>query len=128
MSKTVVWISTLVWYVFQKHGWMMTLCLPPDFYMNCLIIKAFIKLENYSKGDGVSIYRNKSSNFKLRPNLNINSWDVESEILFYKEQNTSINVLYRPPKGFIEPFEIFSKEIKKKKKNTIWNLSILLVI
>ena len=39
--------------------------------------------------------------------------------MFYKEQNTSINVLYRPPKGFIELFEIFSNEIKKKKKYSL---------
>ena len=55
--------------------------------------------------------------FKRRPDLSIKSRDVESfsiEILFYKERNTLINVLYRPPKGVIKPFERFLKEILKK--------------
>ena len=54
----------------------------------------------------------KSLNFKLRPDLSINSRDVESlpiEILFYKERNTLINVLHRPPKGVIESLERFLK-------------------
>ena len=57
--------------------------------------------------------------FKRRPDLSIKSRDVESfsiEILFYKERNTLINVLYRPPKGVIKPFERFLKEILKKTK------------
>ena len=55
--------------------------------------------------------------FKRRTDLSIKSRDVESfsiEILFYKERNTLINVLYRPPKGVIKPFERFLKEILKK--------------
>ena len=72
--------------------------------------KGIHQVRNYSKGGEVSLYINKSLNFKLRPDLSINSRDVESlsiEILFYKEQNTLINVLYRPPKGITEPFERF---------------------
>ena len=55
------------------------------------------------------------------------------KILFYKERNTSINVLYRLPKGVIEKFERVLKEILKKTKNHLkpfyipgdFNLSIL---
>ena len=98
--------------------------------------KSIHQVRNYSKGGGVSIYINKSLNFKLRPDLSINSRDVESlsiEILFNKERNTLINVLYRPPKGVIEPFERFLKEILKKTKQNLkpfhiagdFNLNIL---
>ena len=57
-------------------------------------------------------------NFKLRLDLIINSHDVESiskEILFNKERNTIKNVLHIHPKGAIEPFEKFLKQILKKK-------------
>ena len=46
------------------------------------------------------------------------------EILFYKEQNTLINVLYRPLKGVIESFERFLKEILKKAKQNLKPLHI----
>ena len=39
--------------------------------------KSIHQVRNYSKGGGVSIYINKSLNFKLRQNLSINSRDVE---------------------------------------------------
>ena len=98
--------------------------------------KSIHQIRNYSKRGGVSIYINKSLNLKLRPDLSINSQDVESlsiEILFFKDQNTLINVLYRPLKGVIEPFERFLKEISKKTKNNLkpfhiagdFNLNIL---
>ena len=35
--------------------------------------KSIHQVRNYSKGGGVSIYINKSLNFKLRPDLSINS-------------------------------------------------------
>ena len=98
---------------------MRTLCLLPDELPN---YKSIHQVRNYRKGGGVSIYVNKSLNFKLRPDLSIKSWYVESlsiEILFYKEWNTLINVLYRPPKGVIEPFERFLKEILKKAKSNL---------
>ena len=60
---------------------------------NC---KSIHQVRNYSKGGGASIYVNKFLNFKLRLDLSINDREVESlslEILFYKEQNTLINVL-----------------------------------
>ena len=97
--------------------------------MNCLIIKAFIKLEIIVKE-----VEFQSLNFKLRPDLSINSRDVEFlSILFDKVRNISINVLYRHPKGVIEPFERFLKEILKKTKNNLkpfhiagdFNLNIL---
>ena len=53
--------------------------------------KSIDQARNHSKGAGVSIYANKSLNFKLRRDLSINSRDVESlstEIVFVKEQNT----------------------------------------
>ena len=80
---------------------------------NCASIH---QVKNHSKGGGVSIHINKSLNCKLRTDLSINSLDVESlsiEILCDKEQNTLINVLYRPPKRVIEPFKRFWKENKK---------------
>ena len=80
--------------------------------------KSIHQVRNYSKRGGVSIYIYKSLNFKLRLDLIINSQDVESiskEILFNKERNTVKNVLHRHPKGAIEPFEKFLKQILKKK-------------
>ena len=55
------------------------------------------------------------------------------EILFYKERNTLINVLFRSPKGVIEPFERILKETLKKTKQNLkpfhingdFNLNIL---
>ena len=39
---------------------------------------------NYGKGGGVSVYIKNSINFKLRPDLSINSTDVESlQLNFY---------------------------------------------
>ena len=72
--------------------------------------KSIHQVRNYSKGGGVSIYINKSLHFNLRPDLSINRQDVESlsiESLFYKERNTLINALYRPPKEVIELFKRF---------------------
>ena len=53
--------------------------------------------------------------------------------MFYKERNALINVLYRPAKGVIEPFERLLKEILKKTKKNLkpfhiagdFNLNIL---
>ena len=109
------------------------------------ISRSFYELPNYKsihpvriyrKEGGVSIYINKSLNFKLRPDLSINSRDVESlsiEILFYKERKTLINVLYSPLKGVIEPLERFLKNFLKKTINNLkpfhiagdFNLNIL---
>ena len=112
---------------------MRTLCLLPDEMPN---YKSTHQVRNSRKGGGVSIYVNKSLNFKSRPDLSIKSRYVESlsiEILFHKERNTLINVLYRPLKGIIEPFERFLKEILKKAKDNLkpfhiagdFNLNIL---
>ena len=65
---------------------------------------------------------NKSLNFKLRPDLSINSPDVESlsiEILFHKERNTLLIFLCSPQKGVIEPFHRYLKEFLKKTKNNL---------
>ena len=64
--------------------------------------KCIHQVRSYGKGGGVSIYIHNSLNFKLRPDLSINSFDVESlsiELLCKKKKNTLISVLYRPPKG-----------------------------
>ena len=98
---------------------MRTLCLLPDELPN---YKSTHQVRNYRKGGGVSIYVNKSLNFKSRPDLSIKSRYVESlsiEILFHKERNTLINLLYRPLKDVIEPFERFLKEILKKAKDNL---------
>ena len=50
---------------------------------------------------------NKSLNFKLRPDLSINSPDVESlsiEILFHKERNTLLIFLCSPKKELLNHF------------------------
>ena len=57
--------------------------------------------------------RNKTWTIKT----NVESLSIE--ILFHKERNTLINVLYRPLKGVIEPFERFLKEILKKAKDNL---------
>ena len=80
---------------------------------NC---KSIHEIRNYGKQGGVSIYIKDSINFKPRPDLNINNIDVEfisMELLCNKNRNTLINVSYRPPKGFAEPF-IETKKSKKK--------------
>ena len=72
--------------------------------------KSIHQIKNYGKGGGVSrvsIYITDSINFKPRPDLSINNTDVESisiDLLWNKNRNTLINVLYRPPKGLAEPF------------------------
>ena len=76
--------------------------------------KSIRQIRNYCKEGEVSIY--------VRPDLSINSRDVDScsiGILFAKEQNTLINVLHKPRKGFIEPLKRFLKEILKKTKNNL---------
>ena len=63
--------------------------------MSYPMIKAFIELDK------------DSINFKPRLDLSINNTDVESismELLCNKNQNTLINALHRPVKGFAEPF------------------------
>ena len=69
--------------------------------------KSTHQIRSYGKGCGVSIYKKDSINFKPRPDLSINNTDVESisiDLLWNKNRNTLINVLYRPPKGLAEPF------------------------
>ena len=63
--------------------------------------KSIHLIRNYGKGVGVFIYIKDSLNFKPRQDLRINNTDVKSisiELLCNKNQNTLINVLYRPPK------------------------------
>ena len=74
----LVWISTLV--VEKTLSTSQPLCELSNY-------KSIHQVINSIKGWGVSIYINRSLNFKLRPDLSINSRDVESlsiEILFYK--------------------------------------------
>ena len=84
----------------------------------------------------VSIHIKDSVNFRPRPDLSINSTDVESisiELLCNKNRNTLVNVLYGPPKGLAEPFKkflncIFHKTKKSNKKLHIavdFNLNVL---
>lgn len=54
--------------------------------------------------DGVFIYIQKSSNFKIRNDLNANNKDLELlsvRILSEKGRNASFNVLYKPLNGQI---------------------------
>ena len=56
------------------------------------------------------MYIHQSIEFKIQNDLCINSDDMESisvEFLFKNRKNTVFNVLYRQPKGQIEPFEKF---------------------
>ena len=63
-------------------------------------------------------------NFKPRPDLSINSTNVESisiELLYNKNRNTLTVFLYKATKGLAEPFEkflncIFHKTKKSNKK------------
>ena len=77
--------------------------------MNYQTIKVLTKWESKKSG-GVSLYIYQSIEFKIRNDLCINSDDMESisvEFLFKNRKNTVFNVLYRQPKGQIEPFEKF---------------------
>ena len=90
--------------------------------------KCIHQVRSYGKGGGVSIYIHNSLNFKLRLDLSINSFDVESlsiELLCKKKKNTLISVLYRPPKGLLEPLDKFFNEIfnKTKKSNKNFHIS-----
>ena len=98
--------------------------------------KSIHQIRNYWKGGGASIYIRDSINFRPRPDLGINSTNVESisvELCCSKTWNTLINVLYRPPKGLAEPFEnvlncIFHKTKKSNRKFYIasdFNLNVL---
>ena len=72
------------------------------------------QIRNNRKGDRVSIYIKKVLNFKIKDDLSINCKDGETlwiEHLFENKRNTLINVLYRPPNGQTESFEIFLKNV-----------------
>ena len=85
--------------------------------------KSLYELPNYTsihqvrthrRGGGVSLYIQNSVEFKIRKDLSINSDDVESisvELLFENSKNSVFNVLYRQPKGKIEPLKKFLNEI-----------------
>ena len=98
--------------------------------------KSTHQIRNYGKGGGVSIYIKDSTNFEPKPDHSISNTDVESisvELLYNKNGNTLINVLYRPPKRLTEPFEkfldcVFHKTKKSNKKFHIdcgFNLDVL---
>lgn len=72
--------------------------------------KSIYQVRNCGKGVGVSINIKNSINFKLRPDLSINSTYIEllsRELLYDKKRNTLSNVLYSPPKGLAERLEKF---------------------
>ena len=76
--------------------------------------KSIYQVRNCGKGIGVSINIKNSINLKFRPDLSINSTDVEFpsvEILCGKKRNILINVLYTSPKGLAEAFETFLNDI-----------------
>ena len=90
--------------------------------------KCIHQVRSYGKGGEVSIYIHNLLNFKLRPDLSINSFDVESlsvELLCKKKKSALISVLYRPPKGLLEPLDKFLNEIfnKTKKSNKNFHIS-----
>ena len=67
------------------------------------------------------MYVHKTFDFKVRSDLSINNKDIESisvEISSNKKRNTLVNILYRPPNGEIEPFEIFLNNVFTKTKNS----------
>ena len=69
---------------------------------------------------GVSLYIHQFVEFKIRNDLSINLDDIESisvEILFENRKNVIFHVLYRQPKGQIEPFKKFFKE-------TFWRIKL----
>ena len=90
-------------------------------YMNIRLYKYSSSEKSAKGGGGVSLYMHKSVEFKIRNDLSINSDDVESisgEILFENRKNAIFNVLYRQPKGQIEPLEKFLKETFSRIKNS----------
>ena len=109
--------------IYFSETWLYDDTLSTSHYLYLLpYYKSILQVRNSSKGGRVSIYVNKSLNFKLRPDLSINSRDLEYlsiETLFHKERNALINVLYRPSNGVIEPFKRSLKDILKKTKNNL---------
>ena len=78
--------------------------------------KCIHQVRSYGKEGGVSIYINNSLNFKLRPDL--------KKKLCKKKKNTLISVLYRPPKGLLEPLDNFLNEIFNKTRKSNKNCHI----
>ena len=79
-----------------------------NLYMNYQTIQVFIKWESKKRGE-----ESHSISTDRYSDLSINSDDVESisvELLFKNRKITIFNVLYRQPKGQMEPFEKFLKE------------------
>ena len=79
------------------------------------------------KGGGVSIYMHNSLSFKILSNLWINSVDIESlsiELSLDNKRSTSVNVLYRPPNGKIEPFQTFLVKLLSSVQNANKDLHI----
>ena len=77
----------------------------------------------------MSFYIHNSLSFRVLPNLCINSTDIESlsiEVSLNDQHNTlnTINVLYRPPSGKIEPFEKFLNKLLSSVQNSNKNLHI----
>ena len=73
------------------------------------------------RGGGLSIYVHKTFDFRVMSDLSVNNKDIESisvEISSNKKQNILVNILYRPPNGEIEPFEIFLNNVFTKTKNS----------
>ena len=90
--------------------------------------KSIHQVKYYEKGCRVSIYIKKSINIKFRPDLGINSTDVELlsiELLCGKERNTLINVLLRPQKQQEEPFKTFLNDTFNKldKSNKMFHIA-----
>ena len=92
-------------------------------------------MRKQKKGRSLTVYP-PIYKFKIRNDLCINSDDMESisvEFLFENRKNTFFNVLYRQPKGQIEPFEKFLKRtfsrIKSSNKQfnvaVVFNLNVL---
>ena len=83
------------------------------------------QIRNNRKEGGISIYIKKVLNFKIKDDLSINCKDVESlciELLFENKCNTLMNVLYRPPNGKTESFEIFLKNIFSITRNSKYSI------
>ena len=69
----------------------------------------------------MSTYVHKTFDFKVRSDLSINNKDIESisvEISSNKKRSTLVNILFGPPNGEKEPFEIFLNNVFTETKNS----------
>ena len=86
---------------------------------------SLLSLDNYysvhqkkKKGGGLWIYIHKQLEFKLRNDIDIFNYEIETcsvEIINSKSRTFVVTGVYRPPKGDIKLFKNYCKDFLKKK-------------